>query len=78
MTAPKEYLTSIAFEPSMAVQNAVTCAAVLILFAKPGRDRNHRLMLALEFIVLFTALVAMNGVWEGLFHQGATSPPICC
>ncbi len=69
MTAPKEYLTSIAFEPSMAVQNAVTCAAVLILFAKPGRDRNHRLMLALEFIVLFTALVAMNGVWEGLFHR---------
>lgn len=69
MTAVWEYLTDIAFEPSMTVQNAVTCTAVLLLFAERDRSRNRWSGLLLEFLGLFTALVAMNGVWEALFHR---------
>lgn len=69
MAALREYLTNMAFEPSMTVQNAVTCAAVLILFAARGQGGGRRSRLALEFLVLFLALVAMNGVWEALLHS---------
>lgn len=68
MAAWREYLTGIAFEPSMAVQNIVTCAAVLILFAGREQDRKHPPRPVLEFLTLLAALVAMNGVWELLFH----------
>lgn len=53
----------------MTVQNAVICTAVLLLFAERDRSRNRWSGLLLEFLGLFTALVAMNGVWEALFHR---------
>lgn len=69
MPALREYLATIAFEPSMTIQNVVTCAAVLILFAKRGRGKWYWFELGVQFLSLFMALVAMNGVWEALFHS---------
>lgn len=65
----KEYLITIAFEPSMTIQNAVTCAAILILFAERGRGKRYWAGLTVQFLVLLMALVAMNGAWEALFHS---------
>lgn len=72
MSALWEYMTSMAFEPSMTIQNAVTCAAVLILFSKWGWGRRYWLGLGAQFLTLFIALVAMNGVWMVLFHSAGS------
>lgn len=72
MAAWREYLTGIAFEPSMIVQNMVTCVAVLVLFAERGQGKRYWVGLGTQFLALFLALVAMNGAWEVLFHRAGS------
>ena len=64
------YLQAYAFEPSMVIQNAVTSLSVLMILER--RSENHRepwRQRAVSAVVLFAALVILNGVWEMLFQR---------
>lgn len=58
------YLTTIAMEPSMAIQNVITVLDVMIIFRYDGCGRNDWIKMLKHFICLVVVLVVLNGVWQ--------------
>lgn len=63
-----EYLSTIAFEPSMLFQNVATVANILILFGNKKKGKK----LAVEAFILFGILVVLNGSWEVVFGSAGS------
>nr|WP_297707871.1 GHKL domain-containing protein [uncultured Butyrivibrio sp.] len=72
LTNFSEYFKTIAFEPSMLIQNIATTLAIIILFSRFKNDSATIRKYLIHFALIFVSLVLLNGIWQALFQASGS------